>query len=60
MKRYSDDFSVHLRGDVRVGTEKRGVLCQTGEHRSPKSRIGSRSSAQRPGFKKRPRRNNKP
>ncbi len=31
-----------------------------GNHRSPKSRIGSRASAQRPGFKKRPRRNNKP
>jgi len=30
-----------------------------GNHRSPKARTGSRSTGQRPGFKKRPRRNSK-
>ena len=59
MNRDSDHVPLPRRGKT-ARRKKPGVLSQGGDHRSPKSRIGSRASAQRPGFKKRPKRNSKP
>ena len=56
MNRDNDHFPLPLRGKGRRNTGRSGILSQTGQHRSPKLRTGSRTSAQRAGFKKRPRR----
>ena len=53
MNRDNDHFSLPLRGKGRRNTGRSGILSQTGQHRSPKSRTGSRTSSQRAGFKKR-------
>ena len=71
MNRYSDYLTMPNRADNELADPEfvdRVIFARSvgaefsldGNHRSPKSRIGSRASAQRPGFKKRPRRNNKP
>ena len=53
MERKIDHFALPLRGKGRRNTGRSGILSQTGQHRAPKFRIGSRTSSQRAGFKKR-------